>query len=735
MPSFLGEMVVKIVGDSAEFVRAIDKSEQKLTKFEKDLKTLTTTMTNVGKKMSLFVTLPILGLAAASVKAAADMEMQAASFKVLLGSAEAAKVLLQDLTDLAAKTPFQLTDLAESTKTMLAFGIESKKVLPILTQLGDIALGDREKLKSLTLAFSQMQSAGRLMGQDLLQMINAGFNPLQIIAEKTGETMLELKDRMSKGAISAEEVAEAFKIATSEGGLFYKGMETASLTLTGLISTLKDNIAALARAFGGILLPILKDFTARTTEFVQRFTALNENTLIWILRIAGLAAVVGPALIIVAKMITVVSTLRRAIVALNLTMAATPWGAVALAVIGLTALIWKMNEASREEKKLDRDIIALKDELNKVRGEEKIAIQETIVAKLRDAFVTAESEALKLEALTKTWGAYGKMDAAVASVTMSTEELRDKADDLNERFQQENKILGDLVEAHKEEIAQRVIGLPILEEETEEIKKLTKTKEDLVKANWEMAASYDGLGAHIAAPAGIYRAWRATWDDEDEQTEENTIKLVHYLDTLTKLNNATWDTMSSSELLLKEVEKLTDRYERLGGMVAGYAGPVFKTFGEIMISNADAAEKLKEAFKTAISGILQALGRQLAVMGAAALVPIPGIFNPAGAALAFAGSAAAYVAAGIVSALQKGGVTTGITPAMLHPNEAVIPLNDPAALAQIVAALEGARPTVNMGDNLFHVNIRVGNRQIYNDINRASRNGEIRIDARRGITR
>ena len=79
----------------------------------------------------------------------------------------------------------------------------------------------KNKLSSLTLAFSQVQSTGRLMGQDLLQMIGQGFNPLQIISEKTGRSMADLKKDMENGAISADMVTEAFKIATSEGGRFF----------------------------------------------------------------------------------------------------------------------------------------------------------------------------------------------------------------------------------------------------------------------------------------------------------------------------------------------------------------------------------------------------------------------------------------------------------------------------------------------------------------------------------
>jgi len=227
----LGDLVVRIVGDITDFNKKIGEAEKKFND-------ATNNFSKIGKSLTTFVTLPILGIGAAAVKSAADMEMQQAAFETMLGSAAAAKDMLAQLVDLAAKTPLRLTDLSDGTKTLLAFGVSADKIVPTLKMLGDVALGDAERLKRLTLAFAQTQSAGRLMGQDLLQMVNAGFNPLQVIAEKTGKDMLTLRKEMEAGAISSEMVAAAFQSATSEGGKFFQGMERGSKTLAGQFSTL-----------------------------------------------------------------------------------------------------------------------------------------------------------------------------------------------------------------------------------------------------------------------------------------------------------------------------------------------------------------------------------------------------------------------------------------------------------------------------------------------------------------
>lgn len=324
----LGDMVVRIVGDVTSFNKAIESSEKKFSN-------ATSSFTKLGKGLSTFVTLPILGLGAAAIKSAADMEMLSAEFTTLLGNGEKAESMLSELAETAAKTPFELTDLAQASKTMLAFGISSEKVIPNLKILGDIAGGNSEKLRSLTLAFSQIQSTGRLMGQDLLQLVNAGFNPLKIISDKTGESMAVLKKKMEQGAISAEMVSEAFTVATSEGGLFFRGMERASETFSGKLSTLKDDAAALARGFGEILLPALHDILQTVSGFIQRINQLNNSTKKSIINFGLIAAAVGPAILALVKTAQAFNTLKTVISTFNLT----KLSPIGLAIAAIGALI------------------------------------------------------------------------------------------------------------------------------------------------------------------------------------------------------------------------------------------------------------------------------------------------------------------------------------------------------------------------------------------------------------
>jgi tape measure domain-containing protein len=186
------------------------------------------------------------------VKTAAELQALSTNFKVLTGSAEEGKKVFQDLKKLAEKTPFGIKDLAKATETMLAFGIGTQDVEKYLTMLGDVSLGNKDKLGGLTLAFSQMKAVGKLTGEDLNQMIERGFNPLTIMAEKSGKSVGQLREEMSKGKITFEDVTEAFVIATSEGGQFYKGMEEGSKTLSGKFSTLLDTMGNMSAGILGL---------------------------------------------------------------------------------------------------------------------------------------------------------------------------------------------------------------------------------------------------------------------------------------------------------------------------------------------------------------------------------------------------------------------------------------------------------------------------------------------------
>lgn len=195
-----------------------------------------------------------LALGGSAIGSGMQAGAQRTSFEVMGGKQQGGQ-LFTDLTKFAQDSIFG-KEVMQNAQTMLAFGASVKEVMPDLKMLGDISMGNKDRLGSLTLAFSQVRAAGKLTGQDLLQFVNAGFNPLQIIAEKTGRSMAQLRDDVSEGAISFDMVKKAFQVATSEGGKFYNMTNKIADTPFGKWEAIKGQVEGLGVQLGTAMLPL-----------------------------------------------------------------------------------------------------------------------------------------------------------------------------------------------------------------------------------------------------------------------------------------------------------------------------------------------------------------------------------------------------------------------------------------------------------------------------------------------
>jgi tape measure domain-containing protein len=206
------------------------------------------------------------------------------TFTTFLGSAEKAKKLIGDLTKFSIITPFTPEQVNNAAKTLLAFDIAAEDVIPTLKALGDVSSGTGKDLSEMAVIFGQIRSTGRLMGQDLLQLINAGFNPLQQISKTTGRSVRDLKADMEKGLITFEMVEGAFKDATSEGGLFFNLMEKQSESVGGKLSTIEGNIEEVGKKLfeanqGGVsdMTGGIAELTSNINELAGAINFVIEN--------------------------------------------------------------------------------------------------------------------------------------------------------------------------------------------------------------------------------------------------------------------------------------------------------------------------------------------------------------------------------------------------------------------------------------------------------------------------
>lgn len=207
----------------------------------------------------------------------ASMQSYLANFKVMLGSEEQAAAKLAEIRKMAASTPFSLDDLTSGTQTLLQFGIAVDDTTGVLQQLGDISLGDADKLQTLVRAYGKMSSAQKVTLENVTMMIDAGFNPLNQICNATGESMADLYKRISDGKVSFAELESAVSSATSQGGQFYNGMLEASQTFSGRMSTLKDNVSALTGELTGGLFEALGELVVKVNEAAVSFLDDEEK--------------------------------------------------------------------------------------------------------------------------------------------------------------------------------------------------------------------------------------------------------------------------------------------------------------------------------------------------------------------------------------------------------------------------------------------------------------------------
>jgi tape measure domain-containing protein len=260
------------------------------THLEKTLRTVKGSIASLGSVATASVgSLAALGAAGAagltafavsSSQAAASLEDLSIQFEVLTGSAKSSADLLKAFREEEKKSSLNTEDYANAAKNLLGFGMNLEEVVPTLKMLGDVSMGNSDRFGSLALAFAQTTAAGRLMGQEVLQFINAGFNPLSQIAKDTGKSMADLKKEMEDGKISVDMVKQAFMNATSAGGLFYKAIEKGSSGTNAKINQTKAAVTQLQVAFGTGFNEGLKDALDASNNFLPqlegKFAATGE---------------------------------------------------------------------------------------------------------------------------------------------------------------------------------------------------------------------------------------------------------------------------------------------------------------------------------------------------------------------------------------------------------------------------------------------------------------------------
>ena len=274
-----------------------------------------------GKLAPLSLGIGALGIGA--LKSTANFETLAMQLESLAGSAEKGQIMFNNLVKLGAETPFELAPLIKANNTMMGFGLSSEGAFANLKRIGDVAAITGGDLQGVALAFSQTSAQGRLMGQEVLQFINNGVPIIEMLAKTMNQPTSAIKKLVEQGKVSFPIVEKAFIDATSQGGKFSDGMKKLSGTLSGIFSTLKDNLNIALSGLGKDIVETtnlkqtMKDFAGFVENLTEKFKSLSPQLKQFIIYGGMITVALTPILFIVGSLASSFGLLFRGVTLLT----------------------------------------------------------------------------------------------------------------------------------------------------------------------------------------------------------------------------------------------------------------------------------------------------------------------------------------------------------------------------------------------------------------------------------
>ena len=218
----------------------------------------------------------MMGLLSSIVQVRGQFQQLEIAFGTMLGSEEKAVMLMNQMVNTAARTPFDLTGVAEGAKQLLAYGESADKVNDTLVRLGNIASGLSIPLNDIVYLYGTTMVQGRLYAQDVRQFTGRGIPLVKELAEMYGKTANEINDMVSAGKIGFEDVQKVLNKLTNEGGQFYNLMEKQSASLTGQISNLEDAWDSMLNEIGKANQGIFADAISGATYMVENYQKIID---------------------------------------------------------------------------------------------------------------------------------------------------------------------------------------------------------------------------------------------------------------------------------------------------------------------------------------------------------------------------------------------------------------------------------------------------------------------------
>ena len=342
----LGDLIVRIGADTRDL-------NKQLGRVQRNMRSMTSELTQLGQNMTRAITVPLAGLGALAVKSAADLEKLEASFVSLTGGVDQAAAMMKQLNEFTASTPFQLENVANAARQLIASGTEIGEVNNQLRFLGDIAATSGVTIEEIAAIFAKVNAKGKVELENLNQLAERGIPIFKALADATGLPANEL----GAGAVSVEQFNRVLKSFAEEGGFAAGAMERLSKTAAGQFSTALDNLKLAGASIGELLLPAVNSLLQLVIKLSQSFAALSPNTKGLILEMGLLLGSIGPLISIIPKLIAGVTGMRAMFIAFNATLMANPIYLVATAVAALGAAIVLFRQRTQDASQTNKEFI------------------------------------------------------------------------------------------------------------------------------------------------------------------------------------------------------------------------------------------------------------------------------------------------------------------------------------------------------------------------------------------
>lgn len=673
----LGDLVVKIGANTFDF-------NKKLGHMQRTMRAMTGNIEAMGRSMTRSLTLPIVGVGAAAIKSAADLESLEVSFISLTGSAEGAAAMMKNLNEFAAKTPFQVESIANAARQLVASGTEISEVNNQLQFLGDIAATSGSSIEEIAAIFAKVNAKGKVELENLNQLAERGIPIFKMLSEATGLPA----DKLGAGRVTVQQFNETLKAMAQDGGFAAGAMERLSQTSAGQLSTAFDNAKQALASLGVILLPIVNNVLQKIIELSKRFQGLSPNVKEGITRIGVFIATLGPMLIVLPKIAAGIKAISFSLSGLTKAIAKNPIGLLA---VGLSTLAASMIDLGVDTKAATVEVDKFAESLIMLDDIAKKGALEAEIKRLEERFGRISDNLTKAQEKFEKKGSYSDM-IALSSLATGYANAESKLEEYKEQLEQVNDRLADnekqqaaaaaSADSHAE--ALRQFNLASHDYEMSLLRQGEITEKTSDKVRGKLLPSIEDLGLEI------------------EDTFVDDFEIMP------------WEKEAFDKLVkLKDAAKSVR--EELENIVQGSAASMLMNLGEALGAALTAGQKgfsLMAASLRTLGGMLQDIGALLIETAASFIVFQKNIFkNPylaAAAGVAFVAAGAALRAKAEqfeAPALAQGGLAYGPTMALVGDNRSAS--IDP----EVIAPLSKLRDM--MGGNTVEVVGRISGNDIF----------------------